>query len=354
MHLVRPRGLSALLSLAVAGVLAGAGTWASPAAAEGTAPTGAYVLNTTGIWAAQGVQLTQTALTDDGGPAESVTRVVSWGDGTSETLPAGTTKLRHTYPRIGTFAVSVQLTDAEGNAAPGTFEGAAAVKVAATPGTFKLDKKSAWTVKVWNKPVTEWRESAATLTLSLAAIPANVSRVRIAWGDGNEQLVARSTTKVTHRFFSGGSPYRVTAAMENADGRSAPKAVGTFGVRFDDFAPGVKLTVPKSPHKASSWKTVRGTSWDKGAGVTKVVVGLWELRGEKLYYYHWSKKKWTRIGFDSDLPAAGQKSLKPSSKGAWAVAVKGVTKGSLQVSYYSEDSGKNWSGWKDKLQEITR
>jgi 5'-nucleotidase len=343
------------MTLAVgAGVLTGAGVLASPASADGVAPTGSYELNTTSIWAAQSVQLTQTALTDDVDPAGSIVRVVTWGDGSSETVPADTTKLRHKYAKVGTFTVSVALTDTEGNTAPGTFAGAAAVKVAATPGRYKLDKKSAWTVRVFNKAGTRWTESSAKLTLSLAGVPANVSRVRITWGDGAQQLVARSTSKVSRIFYSGGSPYRVSVSMENADGNSAAKAVGTFVVTLDTFAPTVKLTVPKSPTKASSWKTVRGTSSDKGAGVAKVVVSIWELRGTKLYYYNWSKKKWVRIGFDQNMPAAGEKALKPNSKGAWSTPVKGLAKGTMQVSIYSEDKSGYWSGWKDREQEIKK
>lgn len=177
MQLVRPRGVAALLAVAVT---AGAGGWASPAAAAGVAPTGSYILNTTSIYAAQSVLLTQTSLADDTDPVDAITRVVDWGDGTSQTVPAGTTKLRHAYAKTGSFTVTVQLTDAEGNTAPGSLA-RAAVTVAATPGTFKLDRTTGY---VWVDPTATApaeTQGWSKLTVSLSAIPANVSRVRLTW-----------------------------------------------------------------------------------------------------------------------------------------------------------------------------
>jgi 5'-nucleotidase len=349
MQLARTRSVSALLSLAVgAGVLAGAGTGASPAAAEGAAPTGAYVLNTTSIWAAQTVQLTQTSLTDDADPAESVTRVVEWGDGTSEELPAGTSKLRHTYTKTGTFAVSVHLADTEGNAAEGTFPGAAAVKVAATPGTFKLDRTIGY---VWTNdeaPKPEDREGWAKVTVSLAAIPANVTRVRIDWG--NDDFVLLPRTQKTASYYYQRGTYKLTAAMENADGRSVAKAIGTLKVVRDTYKPTVTVKTPKKPTKASSWKTITGTAADKGLGVVRVEVWVWQKRGSTWYYYNFTKKRWVTYK-GGNLPTAAI-AVPKLSKGAWKVSVAGIKKGTLEVNSVVADGNWNWSPVRVKTQKI--
>jgi hypothetical protein len=60
----RPRGLAAILTLALgAGTVTGAGLFGSPAWAEGTL-TGTYTLDSTSIWTGQQVTLTQATLED--------------------------------------------------------------------------------------------------------------------------------------------------------------------------------------------------------------------------------------------------------------------------------------------------
>src|SRR3954453_6014392 len=77
----RPRGLAALLTLALsAGTVAGAGPLGSPAWAD-DAPAGTFSLDSTDIWTAQQVTLTQTALVDPT-PETPLARIVDWGDDT--------------------------------------------------------------------------------------------------------------------------------------------------------------------------------------------------------------------------------------------------------------------------------
>jgi hypothetical protein len=348
MQSVRPRSISALLALTVgASVLTGGA--ASPASADGAAPTGAYALNTTSIWSAQTVQLTETSLADDVDADGSITRVVTWGDGKTETVPAGTTKLRHAYAKTGTFPVSVQLTDTEGNVASGTIAGAAAVKVAATPGTFKLDRTTGY---VWTDPSASTpadQEGWSKVTVSLAGIPATATRVRLIWGDGGYSLVSR-TQKTASWYYQRGT-YKISAAMENSDGQSAAKAVGTVKVVEDTYKPTVTIKTPKSPSKASSWKTISGTSSDKGLGIIEVDVWIWQVRGTNLYYYNFSKKKWVKKN-DGILPAAGYKVVEKPAKGAWKVPVSGIKKGELEVGAVSADGNWNWSSVKRKYQTV--
>jgi hypothetical protein len=349
-----PRGVPALLTIALAaGVTAGAGL-ASPAAAAGVAPTGTYSLDTTSIYAAQTVLLTQTSLADDIDPADSIARVVNWGDGTSQTLQAAATKPRHAYATTGTFTVSVQLTDSEGNVGAGTIVGAAAVSVSAVAGTYKLDKTSAWSGKKWTTKHDFWNETATTLTLRLSSVPTNVARVRITWGDDLEQLVARGTSTVKHFYYSGGSPYKVTVSLENEHGRSAEKTAGTLKVKLDDTAPQVWITTPKKSNRVSSWKTIKGTGRDRnGTGLARVRIAVVQLRATTVYFYRFTTKRWAKLTTDNP-PASGMKWVKASSNGAWKVSVSGLRKGHLWVDAYGEDKTGNWSNWVEKAKELTR
>jgi 5'-nucleotidase len=357
MQLVRPRSLSALLTVALgAGFLAGAGTLASPASAEGAAPTGAYALNTTAIWEKQYVLLTQTALADDVDAADAITREINWGDGTIETLKPGTTttKLRHQYETAGTYTVLVNLTDSEGNTAAAEVTGTADVKVTTTAGTYKVDKKSAWTGKRWNKDFSLWWETPATLTMTLSGIPANATRVRITLGDGEEKLVPRTTKKVSLGYYAGHTPYRVTVSLENENGRSAEKFVGNFTVTHDRWAPAVSVTTPSKPAKASSWKTIKGKSTDKGLGTDVVRVSLVQERGTTLYYFNFTKKAWSKLPADGYIPnnSSGIKNVKVS-RGAWSVSVAGMKKGYLTVVYAAKDKANNYTDWLYKQRNIT-
>jgi 5'-nucleotidase len=327
MQLVRPRGLSALLTVALsAGVLAGAGTLASPASAEGAAPTGAYALNTAAIWEAQSVLLTQTALADDVDAADKITRMIKWGDGTEEELKTGTNKLRHPYAKAGTYTVSVELTDSEDNTAKAEITGTADVKVTVTPGTYKVKIGSPW-VGPYGSTVS---------TISLAGVPANVSRVKIYWGEGDAYSTVKRTATTANWYYSKARTAKVTVALETADGESAQKAVGTIVGRADGSPPKTAVTTPKNAYKASTWKSVSGTSVDKGAGADGVRIFLIQQRGSQLYYYAFKSAKWIKIKPDTNIPADGYVNLKVA-KNAWKVNVKGVTKGWLDVYYLGWD-----------------
>jgi hypothetical protein len=345
MQLVRPRSLSALLTVAL-GVVAGAGALAPAASAEGAAPTGAYVLNTTAIWQQQEVLLTQTALADDVDADADVTREINWDDGTTETLPAGTDKLRHKYETVGTYEVSVKLTDKDNNTAYAEVTGSNKVKVTTTPGTYKLDKTTGY---VWvNRD--NGREGAAKVTVSLAGIPSNTTRVRLNWGDGKYSTASR-TQKTASWWYLRGS-YRITAELENSDGKSAARYVGVFKVIEDTLKPTIAIKTPKNPTKASSWKTISGTSADKGLGaVVWVEVVVWQQRGTIWYYYNFSKKTWIKYK-GGNLPAAAVKGISNPPKGNWKVSVAGIKKGLLEVNCAAADDNGNWSPVKVKAQKI--
>jgi hypothetical protein len=62
-----------------------------------TAPTGTFVLSSNALWTGQQLTLTQSALADAGNDVATITRVVSWGDGTSTTVSPGATKVIKPY-----------------------------------------------------------------------------------------------------------------------------------------------------------------------------------------------------------------------------------------------------------------
>lgn len=339
-----------LLVAAPAGALAGA----RPAAARAdtVAPTGTYRLNTTAIWAAQTVLLTETGLTDPDSAPGSVRRVVSWGDGVTQEIAPGARTVRHAYPRTGTFTVSVQLTDETGNVAAGALAGTAAVRVTPTPGTFRLDRSAAWTYRVFNAQGTGWRESPAVpLTLSMAGIPASVARVRVNWGGGYELLYPRTTTRAVMRYYSGPAD-RISVSLENADGRSAERVVGTFKVTLDTVDPTLSINAPANANAATSWRTITGKASDRGIGVRTVMVSLVQYRGSAFYYYTGSV--WRRATSAGDASNRAANVRASYAGGTWRLAVKGMAKGYLQVAAYAEEPGGAWSGWRYREQNITR
>jgi hypothetical protein len=331
------------MTLAVgAGVLTGAGVLASPASADGVAPTGSYALNTTSIWAAQSVQLTETALTDDVDPAGSITRLVKWGDGNSEPVPAGTTKLRHKYATVGTFAVSVELTDTEKNTAPGTFAGAATVTVAATPGRSKVKTTIAYT----------GTHGATAASITLAGIPSTASRVKIYWGDGKWSTAKRTAKTATWYYGSSGTK-KISVALETANGESAPKAAGSIKVIKDGTGPSVTVKKPASSNKASSWKTVTGTASDKASGMDGVDVFAVQVRGSTAYYFRFKTKTWKSYDIEDNIPSDGYKYV-TVSKGKWKVSLTGIKKGYIEVDAAGYDKVYNRGSWKWTYATITK
>jgi len=105
---------------------------------DGMAPAGGFsAVHPTAMWARfTALRLQQTSLDDTcggtcaGSPAAKITRVVSWGDGTTTIWAAGAVVAKHVYRAAGTFTPSVRLTD----------EVAKSTQVALPAVTVKVDK----------------------------------------------------------------------------------------------------------------------------------------------------------------------------------------------------------------------
>jgi hypothetical protein len=342
MTFARPRGVAALLSLAVAtGAATGAVALGAPALADGTPPAGTYSLDTTGIWAEQRVTLTERSLTDDSTPADAIARTVAWGDGSTEVLPTGTTTLAHSYAAPGAFTVSVTLSDG-GSEAQGTFTTDAAVKVTTPPNSAKLAKSSVWT----------WENGSGVATLLLSGNPGNADRVWVEWGDGKTSLLGRTVKSTTHRYPVG--TFRPAVRLDNKYGKAAAKPAGAFTVKVDRTNPSVSLKVPGKPAKASSWKTIQGTAKDGQIGMDVVTLVLWKWNNTTEYYYNFKTRKWVKHKAGTRLPDAAVALAPVSSKGAWKVSTKGASKGYyFEVDYMAWDKAGNHSANKYYYKKIT-
>jgi hypothetical protein len=340
----RPRGLAAMLTLALgAGTVAGAGLFGSPAWAEGTL-TGTYTLDSTSIWTGQQVTLTQTAL-EDSTPESAAVRTVDWGDNTVEPLLPDATKKTHKYAANGTYKVKVTLSDTDAGEGTATITNATSdVVVATAAGSYKFNVASNWT----------WEGGGANAKLLLSGVPANATRVWVDWGEGQTSLLGRNHTSTTHYYPVGTHSARVT--LENAQGKTTAKATGNYTVKVDYTNPSSTLKVPKSPSKAKSWKTIQGTAKDGQIGMDSVGVQLWKWTSTKDYYYNFSTKKWVKyVQGQTKIPNAAVSWRGVDAKGVWKVGVAGLSKGyHLEVDYVAVDRAGNDNGWKYRVQKLTK
>ncbi len=337
----RPRGLVVLLSIALgAGTAAGGVMLGSPARADATL-AGTYTLDSTSIWTAQQVTLTETTLAD-GTPDSAVERTVNWGDGNVQILDAGATTATHKYPTNGDYTISVTLQDADTAATPGTISDDT-VQVTTAGGTFKFNPTWNWT----------WPGGGHNAKLELSGVPATATRVWVAWGDGKTSLVNRGNTSVTHYYPFGVFNAKVT--LENAQGKTIAKSAGWYTTKADEYSPTVTLKVPSSASKASSWKTVQGTAKDTQIGLDAVGVQLWKWTSSKDYYYNFSTNKWVQYTpGKTKIPSTALKWLGVDSAGVWKVGVSGLEKGYyFEVDYVAVDKAGNDSGLKYRVQNLT-
>ena len=303
-----------------------------------TAPTGEYSLDATAIWAGQTVELSQLALADDTSAAATITRVVTWGDGSApQTLAAGATSATHAYGKTGSFTVSVTLTDAAGNTGKATIKGSAKVTVAAQPGTFALEKSSIW--------------AGQYAYVRIKGLTGGVTKVVVAWGDGTTST-SPGAGSVAHKYGTAGS-YRITVTPYNALGAGKAVTAGTIKVTKDFLKPAAGLTVPKNTGHVSSWKTLTGKAFDIGLGVDHVQVRLIEQRSGKWYYYTGST--WVKAASESAATAKAKViQAKPNAKGTWTVKVAGLQKGTLKISYRAKDKAGLLSSWQTRTVKLTK
>ncbi|MFI7597068.1 PKD domain-containing protein [Actinoplanes sp. NPDC049681] len=311
-------------------------------ASDTTAPTGVFALSTTSLWVGQRVALIQGPIHDDGSPAEAISRVVDWGDGTSSTIVAGQAPVEKQYTKNGTYTVTLTLTDAAGNSSTATAS-ADTVKVT-TPGTFTLDKRELW--------------PGQELKVTIGAVPAGTTGIRLDWGDGSATELSGRNQSVTgiyyHRDNGGLVHGQVTlrATFTNDNGPSSALAVGKVTVKKDTWKPVVKVKKPESADRLSSWKYARGTVEDKGAGVPYVYVLAARFSGTSVYCYT-PQHKWKRLHSIQELGDCVPVVVK-ASEGKWSLKLSNLKKGTLRVEAKAWDWADNESKPSAVKAEITR
>lgn len=311
-------------------------------ASDVTAPVGVFALSTTSLWVGQRVTLTQGPIHDDTSAPEAISRVVSWGDGTSSTLVAGQAPIKKQYTKNGTFTITLTLTDSAGNTSTATAS-ASTVKVT-TPGKFKLDKHDLW--------------SGQKVKVTISAVPAGTTKIRFDWGDGYTSDLRGRNQSFTGFYYhrkSGGlvrGEVTLRATFTNGNGASSALPVGKVNLKKDSWKPVVKVKKPGSANRLKSWKYARGTVTDKGAGVPYVYVWASRISGTKAYCFT-PQRKWKRVytveEFNDCVPIA----LKAAG-GKWSLKLSGLKKGTLYVDAKAWDWADNASKWSSVKAKITR
>ncbi len=313
----------------------------STPAKDTTAPDKAdFKLNHTSVWLGQKITFAQT-LSDVNDPTDdpaTLTRVVNWGDGTTSKLAPSTKSVQKTYGRKGSFKVTVTVTDRAGNR---FVTPAKTVAVTTATGTVSISRKTAYQGQLF--------------TINVKKVPAGATRFRIDWSDGwASGHKATNGTSITglilYRYkwdsaqgeyvqvgegkLSGKRPIKI--AWFNAKGYSVNQTVGTVNLLKDPWKPTLTMTKPSPANKASSWRTIRGTVADKGAGVRYVYGTILRTTASGKDYCLNGKKQWKRY-----YSPAGQRRLclqnpvvMKVSKGKYSFKVpSGVTKNQGVLAY---------------------
>ncbi|GAA2505368.1 hypothetical protein Ahu01nite_042160 [Winogradskya humida] len=293
-------------------------------------PTGKFSLNTTSLWVGQKVTFTQGAVTDNG-PVTEVTRVVSWGDGTSTTLKAtGQAPVNKQYTRNGKFTITLTVTDKAKNSSK-----TSSVLNVTVPGKFKISKYSIW--------------PGERVTTTFSSVPAGTTRIRFDNGDGYVQEIKPKNQAIKvfyyHRKNGGLIKGKVTlrATFYNKFGASSAVYVGVVNVKTDSWKPVVSVKKPKNPTKIKSWKTVTGTVSDKGSGAPYVYVWVTRINGSAVYCYT-PAKKWKRVYSEEQYNNCAPVAITPS-KGKWSLKINGLGKGTVYVDARAWDWADNASKW---------
>ena len=126
-------------------------------------------------------------------------------------------------------------------------------------------------------------------------------------------------------------------------------------VRRDTVKPTAGLILPAKAKRAAvaSWKTLRGVANDVGLGPKSVQVWLTQKRGKTFYYFTgrgWAKAAGAKVA----AAKAKRIGVAVSAKKTWALGTKGITKGTLTISYRAVDKAGNIGATKAFAQALVR
>jgi len=310
-----------------------------PPAPDTEAPKGSFKLSLSSFWVGQRTTLTLQGVSDDVSTPDQITRVITWGDGTTSRLAATQATVTKQFVKSGKFPVTMTLTDAAGNKKTQT-----STITVTKPGTFKLNKSAVWHHEIFK--------------VTIGSVPAGTTKIALHWGDGWATALQGRNQTVSgmyyHRYkgpLVPAGPVALTAVFTNKNGSTTPITVGRITIKKDSSKPVLKITTPKNPNRVSSWKTLRGAVTDKGSGGAYVAVIPMKASGGKVYCYT-SKKTWIRVYDDTDLSVCI--TTVKVTKGKWSLALKGLTKGELFVSAAAQDWSDNVSNGVQVDKKLTR
>jgi len=311
-----------------------------PADSDPSALTGSYTLSSDAAWVGQTVSLTEVSVS-----ADAVTRTVNWGDGSAPvTLVAGQTAVTKSYAVVGTYTVSVTLTDAAGTAAAAVVD--QPVLSISRPGTLTLSKTAVWIGEPFR--------------LTIAGVqPAVTSQIVLDWGDGYQDTFPGVSRRIDTFYYRHAGKngklmsgtVHLTATFYNKLGTAT--VTGSIAIRRDAWRPTAGISVPKNSNRVSSWTYVRGTAADKGSGIYGVYVWVTMVSGQKIYCYT-PTKKWKRVYNQTQLNNCAANKV-GVSRGRWSVRMYGLAKNTtIYVDVISADQSDNLSKQASTHVKLTR
>ncbi|MBO3743932.1 hypothetical protein [Actinoplanes flavus] len=306
------------------------------------APTGTFRVNATSLWLGQSVQLSQTAadFQDDTDTDAQITRVVNWGDGTTQTLAAGAVGATKQYSRVASFTITVTMTDRAGHARALT----RTVAVTNPAAKYSLSRAGVY--------------QGYPFAVKISSLPAGARYMSIDWGNNYRSSLSPKTGTYNTSLLYDWDPAsrqwnlsrKITGARTlkiafwNANGWSAYRAIGTVRVYADAVKPSLTITKPSPSNRVGSWKTIRGTASDKASGVTHVWMTVARSTASGRLYCLTPQRKWKRFYTDAQFQTycsnAGVRVT--VSKGRWSLKLPaGVTRGQFLVYAWTFDRAGN-------------
>lgn len=316
---------------AVAGKRAG-----NPASVVYTLPDLAPPVGAFSVTTDQGTRdatITQTSLSDDATPADQIKRSVSWGDGSAAQVWQTGTTITHNYAAIGRYVPTVTLTDSSGNAVTLTLKAAVFGDTVAPAANFASGPSSA--IAGWTTVKLNVESLADNYT------PAELIERTVSWGDGTTEPWKEGAT-LNHVYAVAGTFTPSVVTVDEA-GNASKTSADKITVTVDSAGPAVTITKPRAASKVRSWKTVKGTAKDAGAGTASVAVAAIQKRSTGWYAYSATTKKWTKVATKGKAWKKAVAVAGALDKSDWKVRLAGLRKGRLMLRASAKDNLGNGS-----------
>ncbi|HLN79240.1 MAG TPA: hypothetical protein VK204_19510 [Nocardioidaceae bacterium] len=272
----------------------------------------------------------------------TVTQLVTWGDGKTDSWSTTANTLTHTYPTgKKVYYPTVELTDPAGNKAVVSLDAVAiddTEKPTASDGAFKLAPGTAW-AKYTVATVTQ----VGTVSDDLSQ-PKNITRT-INWGDQTTSVVPAGGMTAKHVYATAGSFTPTVILTDEAKRASAPIALSPVTVKADTVAPKATLAKPRLRRNAvRSWVRLHGRATDvNGTGVREARVRIVEKRAGAWFAYRAGTRTWVKAGTKARALKRSRPAVVHPTSGKWVYRVRGLRKGTLVVKVWGTDNVGNMS-----------